>query len=449
MIKKIGVVLKDSDYWDLRQISSNSTSLSVWNGEVHEIEDARTFSYCVRVLFKGCFGFASSNEIKNLEETAKTALKNAKFSSELSKRKIKIREQKTIKDIIKADVKQHPEDISIEEKLKNLLEYSTQVKDKRIVSKFFSYSDARTKIFFFNSEGSEITQETVKTGLSVELTAKENDAVETNFSNVAKTAGFETTKNFEDAITKCEKKTIEFLSAKSVKGGVYPIISDGSLTGVIIHEALGHAAEADTIMRKQSCLENFLGKEISAKINVVDDPTIKELFGSFYYDDEGVKTKKRYIIKEGILSDFLNSRETAGILEMMPGNARAQGVNPPIVRMSNTNIEKGDFGFDEAVKDIKKGFYLKGSRGGEVDTAKGSFQFYAKEAYLIEKGEIKNLLKGISLSGNTLEILRNIDAVGKECEVSPGFCGKSGQSVPVDGINPFIRIKKVSIGGIK
>jgi len=449
MIKKIHMFLKDAEYWDFRQISSKSTLLSVWNGEVHEIENSMSFGYCIRVLLNGCWGFASSNEIKNIEATAKNALKNAEFSGRMTKKRIKILEQKTIKDQVKTPVKKNPEDVSTEEKLKKLFEYNTYINNPMIVSKIFSYSDIVSEVIFLNSEESEIRQKVIKTGLGVQLTAKEGNLIETNFTNTAKTSGFETVENFEDRISKCEKKAIEFLHAKSVKGGIFPVISDGDLTGVIIHEALGHAVEADAVINKQSCLENFLGKEISPKINVVDNPLKGNLFGNFFYDDEGVKAKKKFIIKNGFLNEFLNTRETAAILGMKPGNARAQGISPPIVRMSNTYIEGGDFEFDEMVREIKKGFYLKGSRGGEVDTSKGSFQFYANEAYLIENGEIKNLLKGISLSGNTIEILKNIDAVGKEKDTSPGFCGKSGQSVSVDGINPPIKIKKVFIGGTK
>jgi len=119
----------------------------------------------------------------------------------------------------------------------------------------------------------------------------------------------------------------------------------------------------------------------------------------------------------------------------------------PLVRMSNTMIEKGEHSFDELIEDIKYGIYAKGTRGGQVDPAKGSFQFSAQEAFLIEKGEITKPLKDLSLSGLTLETLKNIDAVGKDVKFGdPGFCGK-GQLVPVGDGGPHIKIKNVLIGG--
>ena len=143
------------------------------------------------------------------------------------------------------------------------------------------------------------------------------------------------------------------------------------------------------------------------------------------------------------------NRETAFKLDIKPnGGARAESYNVrPLVRMSNTLIEPGDYNFDELFEGIKKGIYAKGTRGGEVDTAKGTFQFNAQEAFLIENGEITVPLKDVSLSGSTLEILKNIDALTKIREFGePGFCGK-GQFVPVGDGGPYIRVKATTVGG--
>jgi TldD protein len=114
--------------------------------------------------------------------------------------------------------------------------------------------------------------------------------------------------------------------------------------------------------------------------------------------------------------------------------------------MSNTYIDNGDYKFDEMLEDIKFGIYAKGTRGGQVDTAKGSFQFSAQEAFLIENGEIKHPLRDVSLSGLTLQTLKNIDAIGSDFVLGdPGFCGK-GQMVPVGDGGPHIRISEAIVG---
>ncbi len=459
--KIIEKILSDVRYWEFRTISGETNGISLWNGKIHNIGNAATSSFSIRVLFKNGWGFASSSlpyDIRSIgdvttdsiENIAKIALKNAKISHRFSKRDIKIRTEIAINDSVQTNVKILPSDIPLDKKINLLFEYDKRINDNRIKSKFFSYSDVGSEKKFMNSEGSEIKQKEAKVIVGTEMMAEEGDKRETNFSKHAKTAGFETTDNFEEEVDKVAKDVIKMLNGKNVQGGNFPIVADGDLTGVIIHEALGHAAEGDAIIQGESCLENLIKKKISASINVVDDPTIDGMFGSFFYDDEGIKAGKKYIIKNGILENFLNSRETAATLGNgnEPGNARAQGNSIPLVRMSNTFIEPQDYESDEMLSEIKDGFYLKGSRGGEVDITKGTFQFYAKECYKIKNGEIGKVLKGVSLIGNIFDVLNNIDAVGKKKydALSPGMCGKGGQDVPVDGLNPPVRIRNVMIG---
>jgi len=449
-------------YWEFMTISGETNGISVWNGKIHEIAGSATHSFSVRILYKNGWGFASISmpfSQQNIEETAKKALKNGKFSNKFSKRNIKIYTGKAIKDFAETRTKILPSDVSLEEKVHLLFDYDKRVNNDIIKSKFFSYSDSIFEKKFMNSEGSEITQRDVRVVVGTEMLAEKNGRRETNFSKYAKTAGFETTDNFENEIDETEKCLIKMLKGKNVRGGNFPVVADGVMTAVIIHEALGHAAEGDAVIQEQSCLENLIKNKISSKIDVIDDPTIDGLFGSFFYDDEGIKANKKYIIKDGVLENFLHSRETAAMLmnnkthsedknENYAGNARAQGNSIPLVRMSNTFIEPQDYELDEMISEIKDGFYLKGSRGGEVDIVKGTFQFYAKECYKIKNREIVGMLKGVSLMGSIFDVLKNIEVVGKKkyVSLSPGMCGKGGQNVPVDGINPPVKIKNVMIG---
>ncbi|OQX19042.1 MAG: hypothetical protein BWK75_06070 [Candidatus Altiarchaeales archaeon A3] len=438
-------------YWEFKTISGETYNISVWNGKIHEIANSTTHSFSIRVLYKNGWGFAGSSlpfNLQNIEETTKIALNNAKISHQFSKRNIEIYTGEAIKKSVETKTKILPSDVSLEEKVNLLFNYDKRLNNKLLKSKVFSYSDGTFEKKFKNSEGSEITQRNIKVVVGTEMLAEENGRRETNFSKYAKTAGFETTNNFEKEIDETEKCLIRMLKGKNVKGGNFPVVADGVMTAVIIHEALGHAAEGDAIIQGQSCLENLIKKKISSKIDVIDDPTVDGLFGSFFYDDEGIKANKKYIIKDGMLKNFLHSRETAALLNNHPGNARAQGNSIPLVRMSNTFIEPQDYELDDMISEIKDGFYLKGSRGGEVDIVKGTFQFHAKECYKIKNGEICDMLKGVSLMGNIFDVLKNIEAVGKKkyTALSPGMCGKGGQNVPVDGINPPVKIKEVMIG---
>jgi TldD protein len=173
-----------------------------------------------------------------------------------------------------------------------------------------------------------------------------------------------------------------------------------------------------------------------------------DAFGYYPYDAEGVNTSKNILVEDGILKSLLSSRETASQLDITPsGNARSIVGDQPIVRMSNTYLKPGELEFDELTEDINNGIYLKGSRGGQVDTGKGVFQFNAAESFFIENGEVKNPLRDVSLSGNILEMLLKVDGVGSDFKMGVGFCGKSGQTVPVGDGGPHVRVKEATVGG--
>jgi TldD protein len=243
---------------------------------------------------------------------------------------------------------------------------------------------------------------------------------------------------------------LRLLKAKRAPSGKMPLIADRDLTGVYIHEALGHPCEADLVAAGDSCLDGKLGQKIGSDIvTVVDDPTIRGGYGAYPIDDEGVNTRAKQLITNGVLTEYLNHRETAAHFDIQPnGGARAQdGLHHPLVRMSNTMIMGGTHNnMDDLLEDIDYGIYACGSRGGQVDTGKGSFQFAAQEAWLIENGELTTPLKDVSVSGLTLEILQNVNGLTRDAKLAaPGFCGK-GQTVPVGDGGPIMRINEALVG---
>jgi len=144
-----------------------------------------------------------------------------------------------------------------------------------------------------------------------------------------------------------------------------PVILDQELAGVFIHEAVGHAAEADHVAEGNSILTGLIGSQIAPYcITVIDDPSMHG-FGYYPVDDEGVESRPTTLIEEGVLKSYLHNRETAALFPDTgrPGNARSQGLARPIIRMSNTYIENGDSSFGEMLSEIKDGIYLIGSRG--------------------------------------------------------------------------------------
>jgi TldD protein len=246
---------------------------------------------------------------------------------------------------------------------------------------------------------------------------------------------------------------VELLSAPPVTGGTYTVVVDPRLAGVFAHEAFGHLSEADFVYENPQMKELMqLGKRFGPDfLNIVDDGSAPGQLGTHRYDFEGVPTRKNYLIKDGILVGRLHSRETAAKMDESPtGNARSIGYqHPPIVRMTNTTIDRGDAAFEDMIRDIELGVYAIDSIGGT--TALEMFTFSAAYAYMIRDGQVAELVRDVVLTGNVFETLTNIDMLSDKIEWAPGGpggCGKGGQDSLRVGIGgPHVRIQNVVVGG--
>lgn len=435
------------DYIDIRAGKSNSTSILMKDGKIDEINTGMGISARIRVLNNGAWGFAYTTDLSKFDEITETALK---LSNSL-KGDVKLSESKIIKDKIATDVKIPFEDISIEEKQEIMKAAGDSATLEKVNSTTVGYADAQTNELFLNSEGSQIEVKTSRLRMVLNATATDGQIIQFGHGSVAGVKGFELIANedIEEFGRKIGDKAQRLLKAESAPSGKFKVISDPELTGVMIHEALGHATEADIILQNDSILKDKLNTKIASDIvNIYDDATIKDGYGYYPYDVEGTKTKPNQLVKDGELISLLSSRETASKLNMKSsGNARSSINDAPLVRMSNTFLQPGDMTFEELIEDISDGIYLKGSRGGQVDTGKGIFQFNAAEGFKIENGELSTPLRDVSLSGNILETLNNVDALGKDFKLSAGFCGKDGQTVPVGDGGPHTRINDAMVGG--
>ncbi len=433
----------DAELVEVRIQENLSDTIVLKDSKIEEVSSGRTFGVSVRVIDKG-IGFASSNNIEDLYEIAMKAYKMAKIGE-----KKKVKKGKPIKDKKIVKCKIPFENIDFDERKEFLKDMDEIAKDyRKIVSRSFSLTTVKTVTRYYSSEGSEIEQEIPRISMLCTCYARDKE-VQYAFERIGAVAGFEALENSEDTVKRACERALRLLRARTPPKGRFKVVLDPKLTGVFIHEALGHAVEADHVANKESILANKLGEKIASDIvTIYDDPTLSGSFGFYFYDDEGVEAEKKAVVENGFLRSYLHSRETAELLgSELTGNARAQNFSSePIVRMSNTYLKPLDYSFEELIEDIDYGLYLLGSKGGEVDPARGVFQFSCEEGFIIEKGEIKEPIKDVALSGETLEILKNIDAVGKDFSMHIGFCGKNGQYVPVGDGGAHIRTI-ASVGG--
>ena len=436
------------DYIDIRAGMSNNTSILMKDGDVDEINTGMSLGARIRVLKNGAWGFAYTTDLSKLNKITDTAIK----LSDSLKGDVELSESEIIKDKVAVDVKIPFKDISIAEKKEIMKEANDAATIDKVNSTTVSYADGELDEIFMNSEGSQIQMKTSRLRMALNASATDGEIIQFGHGSLGGVKGFEliTDADIEEFGRKIGEKAVRLLDAEAAPSGKFPVIADPELTGVLIHEALGHAVEGDLILQNDSILKDKMGETIASDIvNIFDDASRKDGFGYYPYDVEGVKTKPNQLVKDGKLISLLNSRETAAKLGMTSsGNARSIISDQPIVRMSNTYLQPGDNKFEELIEDIPDGIYLKGSRGGQVDTGKGIFQFNAAEGYLIKNGEIATPLRDVSLSGNILETLKNIDAIGNDFKLSVGFCGKDGQTAPVGDGGPHTRILDALVGGM-
>lgn len=446
--KIISKTIPHVDYIDIRAGMSDNTSILMKDGDVDEINTGMSLGARIRVLKNGAWGFAYTTDLSKLNEITDTAIQ---LSNSLTG-DVELSESEIVRDKVEVDVRIPFKDISIEEKKEIMKDANDSASIDKVNSTTVSYSDGEINEIFMNSEGSEIQTITSKVRMALNASATDGEIIQFGHGSLGGVKGFEVIADtdIEEFGRKIGEKAVRLLDAEAAPSGKFPVIADPELTGVLIHEALGHAVEGDLILQNDSILKGKMGEMIASEIvNIFDDASRKDGFGYYPYDVEGVKTKPNQLVKDGKLVSLLNSRETASKLGMKSsGNARSIISDQPIVRMSNTYLQPDENTFDELVEDIADGIYLKGSRGGQVDTGKGIFQFNAAEGYLIENGEISTPLRDVSLSGNILETLKNIDAIGNDFKLSVGFCGKSGQTAPVGDGGPHTRILNALVGGM-
>lgn len=444
---KLKKFLDEVEYIDVRVLEGTEQNIRLENMDLTENSIEGSFMYGVRVLVNGKLGFAGSTDPNSFDEIVRKAIKLAN----LSEKKVNFPELSN-KARVKANFKIDPFSIDEKEKIKFLIEFSKRINGELVKSTILNLNFFKGREEFYSSFGSEVKQDFVSSQFKAYCIGRKGGELQYSSFSYFRNKGYEFIRDIkiEEESKKLVEKLSKLLEGKRLKGGRYEVICDNRLTGVFFHEAVGHACEADIVLKGKSILSGKLKKVIATrKLNLLDNPLVDE-GGRYKFDSEGVKARKKYLIKEGVLVNFLQSLETASEMKCEPtGNGRAE--NPlflPIPRMSNIVVEKGEWKKEEMFEETKKGIYAVDSRGGEVNTSTGDFLFNAKEAYLVENGEIKNCIKDFSILGNILVTLRNIVAIANDSKPTHigGRCGKNEQYVDVGEVAPHIKIRGVIVG---
>lgn len=247
---------------------------------------------------------------------------------------------------------------------------------------------------------------------------------------------------------------IAMLDAEDAPAGPMPVVLGPGESGILLHEAVGHGLEADFNRKRTSNYTDQIGKPVaSALCTVIDDGTLGSARGSINVDDEGHEGRKNVLIENGILVGYMQDRISSRHFKTeATGNGRRESFrHEPLPRMTNTLMMAGQDNPEDIIRSVKRGVYAKRFSGGQVNISNGDFVFSLTESYLIEDGKLTAPLKGVNLIGNGPDVLRKVDMVGSDFELSPGTwtCGKDGQSVPVGIGTPTVKISEITVGGTR
>jgi TldD protein len=448
---------KGTSYVEARYQAGVTTEVNFVNGELERIRVAENTGCGIRVLVDGCWGFSSTNNLSLLKESLSHAFSAARVLAQAKKNKVKgLAKSRMVTGTFQTSSNGNLSDIDIEQKVQVVREGEKAARSNRVVkAASCSYRETLDHKAIVNSDGADLEIFDSKPEFSVAAIAKRGNQSATAHEGIGVTGGWNDLfkkSHLEYALTASERAA-KLLDAKHVSGHKSTIILDPAMVGLLSHEAIGHTVEADFVL-SGSVVKNKIGEQVASELVTLVDSGKSEIAnnagGTIIVDDEGVDAGRTAIIEKGILKSFLHNRESAMIFGIEPtGNARAfQYDDEPLIRMRNTFIEPRTDKLEDMIKETKHGYVVKGARNGQAD-ANGEFMFGAEEVYRIENGEVKELMKGASISGNAFEVLRSVDLVGDEFQydIGTGYCGKY-QPAKVDGGGPYIRCVAV-IGGLQ
>ena len=334
------------------------------------------------------------------------------------------------------------------------LDAAIRAKDPRVIKVIAVLSSQTSEIIMYNSLG-ELTCDTrPMAALAATVIFSQNGQIENKTVSRSFRCGAEllTDALVEELAAAAVDGLDARFEARRPKGGVMPVVMAAGASGILLHEAMGHAFEADFNRKGQSIFAGQIGKQVARKgINILDDATIPGNRGSLNFDDEGVPGQKTYMVRDGVLESYLHDRISAAYFGVAPtGNGRRESFRyNPIPRMRCTYMESGADGtLDDIIGSVRKGIFVKEFSNGQVKIGEGDFTFYVKAGWTIENGRLTMPVKDINIIGNGPKALADITAVAGDLKIDDGTwtCGKE-QSAPVSCGIPSVLVGSLTVGG--
>jgi len=465
-------IFKKVSYADIRVVRRRAEEIAVKNGKVDALTRNEDYGFGIRVLYQGAWGFSASSKVNKteMEKTLDRAWKIAKASSRIKEKDARFVPAPAVVENYRTPVSVDPFSASLDRKVSLLLESDEILRrnPKVKISEAFmgGYEAEKT---FASTEGSFIEQKTVECGAGISATAIEGSEVQVrsypnSFRGNFATRGYEWIEGLKikDHAERVAEEAAQLLSAKPCPSGTTTLILEGSQLALQVHESIGHPIELDRILGTEASYAgtSFLSLDKvgsfrygSDLVNVTADATVPGGLGTFGFDDEGIRAQRAPIISRGILTNLLTSRETAHLLgKASNGTMRADGWNRiPLIRMTNINLEPGEWTLEGMIADTEEGLFLSTNRSWSIDDKRINFQFGTEIGWEIKKGKLGSMVKNPTYTGITPQFWNSCDAVANrdhwQMWGTPN-CGKGepGQVAHVGHGTAPARFRNVRVG---
>lgn len=465
-----------ADFADMRIVEERQNRVFVQRRSLKLIDETESFGYAVRVLVNGAWGFASSTKLTKdeVQATAKRAVAIAKASAKVPKDfPVKLAPESKYVDTQVGPCEEDPFAVSNKEKAELLLTCTDiMLNQPNIVMAVGYLQFIRMHRIIANTDGSYLDLTNYFSNPHLGCYAVEgNESQDRSYQGGARQAGYEFIREIdleanakkwaEEALMKCR--------AEDTPHGVMDLVLDPNNLALTMHESVGHPTELDRILGWEANMagRSFVKPEDVGKlkygsdiVNFTVNNQLEGGLGSWFYDDDGVKMQKFFMVKDGILNSLGCTRETAPIIgwDKSNGCCRSDGFEHfPINRIPNLYLEPGKDNSitpEDLIAGVDKGVYIEGMGSFSIDQMRNNFQFGGDMFWMIEGGKITKPLKKVTYQAQTTQFWNSCDAIaGKDYWKGHGVmnCGK-GEPMQVMRMThgaSHTRFRNIDVGGAK
>jgi len=449
-----------ADYAEVRLEELKEDTFVMKNWIAEDSSFSMLSGISVRLLYNKMLGFASisSPDKEGVTRVIGKAISMAK-AAESSQITLAPEEPHEARDVVEQKI--NINDTGPDEKIAFMKDLDREIRAlSEKSSRFFSLETSTSEKYLLTSEGSKIYSLTPRVNLHHYITVMSDKRSAQKYWQYGGVGGWELmNEGVSSRIVESIREIKEVIEkGVKVKEDKLDVVFSPELTGIIVHESVGHPGEGDRVLGREAAQagESYLTKDMLGTrigtdvVNVIDDPTIKGSNGYYLYDDEGVKARERYLMKEGVISEFLHNRESAAMMGVKSNGASRANVflREPIVRMANTYLKPGDNSFDELVEGVTNGIYFKGFNEWNIDDKRSHQRYVGLQTWRIRNGRIEEPVWAPIIEISTKGLWSSVDAVGKDFEMHPATCGKGDpiQGIPVWMGGASFRIRDVRLG---